>query len=60
MAKPAASYMIWKVENQHNLDLSNWVGPLGLAGMTAWVSWIREAFFFASRRSLRGHIWGSH
>lgn len=38
MAKPMASYMIWKVENKYDLDLGNWVGPLGLAGMTAWVS----------------------
>lgn len=30
--------MIQKVENKYNLDLGNWVGPLGLAGMTAWVS----------------------
>lgn len=33
--------MIWKVENKYNLDLSHWVGALGLAGMTAWVSFSR-------------------
>lgn len=38
MAKPQASYMIWKVENKYNLDLTHWLGALGLAGMTAWVS----------------------
>lgn len=26
-----ASYMVWKIENKYNLDLSNWVGPLGLS-----------------------------
>ncbi|KAI3393584.1 hypothetical protein diail_3933 [Diaporthe ilicicola] len=36
--KPAASYMIWKVDNQYNIDLGNWVGALGLAGQTAWNS----------------------
>lgn len=36
-AKPMASYMVWKIENKYNLDLGNWVGPLGLAGMTAYV-----------------------
>lgn len=24
-----ASYMIWKVENKHGLDLHHWVGALG-------------------------------
>lgn len=24
-----ASYMVWKVENKYDLDLGNWVGPLG-------------------------------
>lgn len=33
-----AAHMIWKVENEYNIDLRNWVGPLGLAGMTAWNS----------------------
>lgn len=28
-AKPMASYMIWKVENKHGLDLHHWVGALG-------------------------------
>lgn len=37
-AKPMAAHMIDKIENKYNLDLGNWVGPLGLAGMTAWVS----------------------
>lgn len=32
-----ASYMIWKIDNQYNLDLGAFVGPLGLAGQTAWV-----------------------
>ncbi|ROV89765.1 hypothetical protein VSDG_08599 [Cytospora chrysosperma] len=36
--KPMASNMVWKVENQHNLDLAHWLGPLGLAGITAWNS----------------------
>lgn len=31
--------MIWKIDNKYDLDLTNWLGPLGLAGMTAWVSW---------------------
>ncbi|KAF3766433.1 NAD(P)-binding protein, partial [Cryphonectria parasitica EP155] len=30
--------MIEKLENKYNLDLANWVGPLGLAGQTAWNS----------------------
>lgn len=33
-----AGHIIWKVENKYNIDLTNWVGPLGLAGMTAWNS----------------------
>lgn len=32
-----ASYMIWKIDNKYNLDLGAFVGPLGLAGQTAWV-----------------------
>ncbi|PSR78131.1 hypothetical protein BD289DRAFT_377040 [Coniella lustricola] len=37
-AKPMAAYMIDKVENKYDLKLENWVGPLGLAGQTAWNS----------------------
>lgn len=37
-AKPMAAHLVWKVENKYNLDLSHYLGPLGLAGMTAWNS----------------------
>ncbi|KAK9416343.1 hypothetical protein SUNI508_01760 [Seiridium unicorne] len=36
--KPMASHLVWKVENKYNLDYSHYMGPLGLAGMTAWNS----------------------
>lgn len=36
--KPMASPVVWKVNNKYNLDLNNYIGPLGLAGMTAWNS----------------------
>ncbi|CAN8097788.1 unnamed protein product [Discula destructiva] len=36
--KPMASYLIWKVDNKYNLDMGAFVGPLGLAGQTAWNS----------------------
>lgn len=39
-AKGHAYHLIQKVENKYDLDLGNWVGPLGLAGMTAWVSFV--------------------
>ncbi|KAH6657920.1 hypothetical protein BKA67DRAFT_533102 [Truncatella angustata] len=37
-AKPMAAHLVWKVENKYNLDLTHYLGPLGLAGMTAWNS----------------------
>lgn len=37
-ARPMASPLIWKVDNKYNLDLANYLGPLGLPGMTAWNS----------------------
>lgn len=37
-AKPMAAPMVWKVDNKYGLDLAHYMGPLGLAGMTAWVS----------------------
>ncbi|KAH8668843.1 hypothetical protein BX600DRAFT_480814 [Xylariales sp. PMI_506] len=36
--KPMASHLVWKADNKYNLDLSHYLGPLGLAGMTAWNS----------------------
>ncbi|KAI4595824.1 putative secondary metabolism biosynthetic enzyme [Pestalotiopsis sp. 9143b] len=33
-----ASHLVWKVENKYDLDYSHYMGPLGLAGMTAWNS----------------------
>lgn len=30
--------LVSKVDNKYNIDLSNWVGSLGVAGQTAWVS----------------------
>jgi NADPH-dependent curcumin reductase CurA len=36
--KPMASPLVWKIENKYNLDYSHFMGPLGLAGMTAWNS----------------------
>lgn len=37
-ARPAASPLVWRVTNEHGLDLKHFVGTLGLAGMTAWNS----------------------
>ncbi|KAI1845928.1 hypothetical protein JX265_011176 [Neoarthrinium moseri] len=37
-ARPMAAPLVWKVENKYNIDLNHYLGPLGLAGMTAWNS----------------------
>lgn len=37
-ARAMASPLVWKVDNDYNLDLKHYVGTLGLAGMTAWNS----------------------
>lgn len=36
--KPMASHIIWKTSNRYNLSWKHFLGPLGLAGMTAWNS----------------------
>ncbi|KAI1375114.1 hypothetical protein F4677DRAFT_455049 [Hypoxylon crocopeplum] len=49
-ARAMASPVVWKLTNKYDLELKHYLGPLGLAGMTAWNS------FYGLMKPTKGQI----
>ncbi|KAI5461580.1 hypothetical protein BGZ63DRAFT_424458 [Mariannaea sp. PMI_226] len=52
-AETMATILFKRIENPHKLDLKCFLGPLGLAGMTAWVSF----YGLISQQAQGGSLW---